>query len=708
MKKVFDFIIHWRYYFLVGFLILAGFSAYFMGNVKINNDLTQYLPKDSPTAEGVSILENQFGNNSTLKVVFSNLSDTEKATVLSELSQIENVSRIENDNTDFYNNGDYTLFILHIPYTADSTEAKDVLQTVENNYQNAIIGGEIYTANQPVLPPYLIIVSFIVLIVLLFIFTSSWIEPFIFLATLGIAIVINMGTNILFDSISITTHSIAALLQVCLSIDYSIILLNRYKQEKMKTNDNITAMKETLNNAFSSIAGSSFTTIVGLLSLLFLSFRIGQDMGLVLAKGVFISLLTVFFILPTFILLFDKVIEKTKKWSLHIKTKRLSNFSYKTKIIIPIIFVFVFAGSFFLRGNINIGYILPTVTADKASDLFPDRNQMVVLYDNNDELEMESTINQIENNPHVTELTSYSTTIGKQMSATELAMATGMDSIQISGILSSAGTSSMSIYDFISYVLDHFSLMLSSNQLQQLTTTKSVLEETYSQLVGTDYSRIILTVDYPGESDETFSFIQQLQTTLSNDLEHSHYMLGSSVMAEEISHGFNKEYITVTLIAIVAIFIIVAITFKSITIPIILVAIIQTAIFLSTGVLGILGSRVYFLSLLVVQAILMGATIDYGILFTSYFKEANKEHSLKDALKMAYKGSIHTILTSASILFVITGLLGLISSNSTILEVLRALAVGTFSSTLLILIVLPSILVLVKKIIIKTQMNTLD
>jgi predicted RND superfamily exporter protein len=172
-------------------------------------------------------------------------------------------------------------------------------------------------------------------------------------------------------------------------------------------------------------------------------------------------------------------------------------------------------------------------------------------------------------------------------------------------------------------------------------------------------------------------------------------------MGEEISSGFDKEFLTITLLTVIAIFLVVALTFKSILIPTILVSIIQTAIFITTGSLGLLGDNVYFLALLVVQAILMGATIDYGILFASYFKEASEEQSDREALKRAYKGSTHTILTSASILFFVTGLLSIIASDPTIVQVLRALAVGTITSTVLVLFVLPSVLVFLRKIIAK-------
>ena len=598
-----------------------------------------------------------------------------------------------------FNVDNYVLLIVHTPYSSTSTEAIEVMDTVENMYSNSIIGGDIYTDNQPIIPTYLIVLAFIILMVLLLVFTTSWIEPFLFLITIGIAIIINMGTNVVFDSVSTITFSIAALLQLCLSIDYSIILLNRYRQEKKNESDNKKAMKNAMYNAYSSIAGSSFTTIVGLLCLIFMSFSIGADMGLVLAKGVFISLLSVFFVLPALIILFDKLIEKTQKRSLHIGTKRLSQFSYKARKVIPFVFILVLVGSFFLRDSTEIGYVIPIVSSDEASEIFPDKNVILVLYDNDDETEMIDIVSDLESNADIISVQSFSNTIGLKYNDSEIAYITNMDQSMVSGIFMAAGVESMSIYDYLVFVSTNFSNMLSNDQLVQLNQFILIMEANKEQLVGDEYSRMIITSNLEPDSKEIDEFITDFNAVLNTNLDNTFYLLGDSVMASEISHDFDSEFLTITLVTVISIFIIVALTFKSIAIPLILVSVIQTAIFLTTGALGLFGDNVYFLALLIVQAILMGATIDYGILFTSYFREKGSEVSTKEALDYAYNGSIHTIMTSASILFLVTGILSVIATDPTITQVLKALAVGTMSSTLLILFALPPILVLVSKLI---------
>jgi len=699
MQKAFQMIVKTRYFLLGLFILLSIASVYAMNYVTINNNLTEYLPDSSETKIGTEILTEEFGSTSVLKVMFENLTEADINTLPTTLSEIEYVSSVSYDNTSTYNVDGYTMFLLTIPYESTSEETQSVITSIESLYSGATLGGAAYIDNQPLIPTYLMVIAFIILLLVLFAFSNSWIEPILFLFTIALAILINMGSNIFLDSVSRTTYSIAALLQLCLSIDYSIILLNRYRQErKLESNKNI-AMKNALSHAFPSIFGSSFTTIVGLLCLMFLSFRIGADMGIVLAKGVFISFLTVFFVLPSVILIFDKMIEKTSKPSIHIRVNRMTSFSYKFKKIAPIFLILLFVLGLFLRQQSNIGYVVPATSTDEVSVIFPDDNTMVILYDNQNETDIPELLTSINSDEHILNVSCYYTTIGAPLDASQLADYTGMDETTISMFLMANSISTISIYDFIQLVINNYSSMLTPDQLTQINATYTMLESVKNQFIGSEYSRIILTTNYEKDSDETRAFVVSLNNSMDVIFNEPHYLVGESAMAEELSQTFDHEYLMITFITIAAIFCIVAITFRSFIIPAVLVFIIQTAIFLTSGVLGMVNDNVYFLAILIVQAILMGATIDYGILFTSYFREKIKTNDVKEALMQSYKGSIHTILTSASILILITGLLGIIPGDPTIVQVLRALAVGTISATLLVLFVLPSILVLTRKIL---------
>lgn len=710
MKKLSNFIVEKRYIFIAVFLILALVSVFLMTLVTKNNDLTQYLPSDSPLRQGVEIMSEEFTEQgSTLKVMFTDLSDTQKVSIQNELKSIKNVESVSYENNSTYEKDNYTLFILKVPFAADSGQALDVKKAVEAKYKDVSTGGEIAIANDAVIPTIFLLIAFAILIMILFTMCQSWIEPFLFLATIGIAVVINMGTNIMFTSVSIITHSLASILQLCLSMDYSIMLLSRYRQEKLKSESNQTAMKNAISGSFSAVFSSSFTTIAGLLVLLFMSFTIGADMGAILAKGVLISLLCVFFVLPTLILWCDKLIEKTSKKSLHIKMDKIGKFSYKARKIIPIAFVIVFVLSFFARGWLGMAFSIPY--QNNADIIFQDKNTIIVLYDNKDEDKIGTVIEAIKNNEYIDDINCYATTLGIRLSSTELALMTGMNETMVSQVFGyyfmlngASPDGKIAMYSFINFIIDtvsvdpSFSPYFTDESLAVLNASKAEMDAGYKQLVGNNYSRLIINTSLPEEGTITYDFIDMITDNLNINMTGQHYIIGNSMLSYEMNEGFNSELDLITILTILAIFIVVAVTFRSAIIPTILVCIIQCAVFITMGALGLLGGSVYFLAILIVQAILMGATVDYGILYTSYYKECRKTMDVKEAIITAYNKSIHTILTSSLILFAVTGIMGLISTAITS-QVCLSIAIGTFCATTLIIFILPAMLALFDKLI---------
>ena len=318
MKKITDFIVEKRNFIIILFIFFAIISVWASNNVKINYDMTEYLPSDSETRIGMDIMNDEFEEEkeSYLNVMFKNLQDEQKDSIYQELSSIEGVSKVdyEKDN-DKYNTDEYTLYILTIGDIEDSKTATDVYNKLQDMYKDYefYTSGNVAERNMVILPTWILVLAVAICLVILIIMCESYVEPFLFLFCIGLAILLNNGTNIFLGTISNITSSISAILQLALSMDYSIMLINRYRQEKALTSDKVVAMKEALHKSFSAISSSSLTTIVGLLALLFMSFTIGKDLGLVLAKGVLLSLLVIFTCLPALILMFDKLIEKTKK-----------------------------------------------------------------------------------------------------------------------------------------------------------------------------------------------------------------------------------------------------------------------------------------------------------------------------------------------------------------------------------------------------------
>ncbi len=324
MKKVVDFLTKKRLLIFIITIILAIGSGIAMLFVNINKDMTKYLPEDSQMKQGMDIMENEFETtttNETFKIMFEDLESNDKQTIFEELSNYEGVENVLYDeNSADYNKENYTLYVIETKYQSIS-KTQELLDSIVKDYKHDYKLYSYYNNSEDNLLDFLIPIAVVIVIIILFIMSTSLIEVLLILSNIGIAIVLNMGTNIIFSSISDMTFSIAAVLQLVLSIDYSIILVNRYKQERINTDSPIEAMKKALYNAFKSITSSSLTTFVGLLALIFMSFTIGKDMGLVLAKGVLFSLICVFTLLPTLIIWSDKLLKITDKKYLLAKIK---------------------------------------------------------------------------------------------------------------------------------------------------------------------------------------------------------------------------------------------------------------------------------------------------------------------------------------------------------------------------------------------------
>ncbi len=416
MKKVTDFIVEKRNVFLCLFIILAGISLYLSTKVNINEDIMKYLPESSETKIGNDIMNEEFNKQDTsiLNVMFKNLSEEEKEETLNKLKNIEGVSSVDYQKTEEYNIDEYSLFVINVDDYADSTTAENVYKIVENDFDSAGMSGSIYDANKPILHTSIVVIAICCAMVILIILSESYVEPFLYLMTIGIAVFINKGTNIMFESVSSITDSITAILQLALSMDYSIMLSNRFKQEKENTSDKIKAMKNALYQSFKSISSSSVTTIVGLLALVFMSFTIGRDLGFVLSKGVLLSLICIFVCLPALLLLFDNLIQKTHKKSPNFNLTKLGRFSYKTRWLQTVAIIVLFVVAYFLQGNTSILYT--GAEQDQVGQIFPATNQIAIVYENKYEELISSYCNQLESDQKIDQVLCYSNTINEKLS----------------------------------------------------------------------------------------------------------------------------------------------------------------------------------------------------------------------------------------------------------------------------------------------------
>ena len=693
MKKTAAFLVDNRKRFLCLFLILAAASLLSAGRVRINYDLTRYLPADSHMREGMALMEREFGpaSSSALRVMFKGLSETEKAAVFSRLSDLAQPSAVTWEPGDGYNRGDLTLFEITAEFDSHSEEAATLYRAVHAEYNACVTGGTIHEANVPVLAPGMVVLAVALVLVILLIMCRSWFEPIVFLVNIGIAVVINLGTNVVFESVSEYTNSIVGIMQLVLSMDYSIILLNRYTQEKEKGAGNLPAMKAAVAAAFPAVTGSSLTTFAGLMCLAFMSFGLGADMGFALAKSV----------------MSDRWIMKTRKKALHIPMTGYSRVSVRGRFAFAALFTALFLGAFFLKNSTQILYMLQT--NNPVEEVFGERNSLVLLYETKDSARIAEALAPFEEDEKVQEITGYYNTLGKAYTAEEIAELFGdglpADPAMIrmvyqryasrNGITGEIALTPAELVRFIrTDIVDDplFSVFINGETRQQIENAEEMIRENAVRLEGEHYGRVILTTVYPEDSAETRAFIGTLSERCANVLEGETWLIGTSVMNEEMARTFDAELDRITLLSALAIFIVVALTFRSLAVPLVLVLTVQCGIYLTMAFIALSGGGMYYLALLMVQCILMGATVDYGILYTSYYRECRANADRETAIRNAYDGSLHTVLTSALIMIAAAGVLGFVFANPAIGEICLTISRGAISATLLIVFLLPGVL----------------
>lgn len=421
MKRIADFIVSKRYWILGVMVCVTIVCMVLSRQVTVNSDMTKYLPDDSSMKIGMGIMEDEFPEletANTVRVMARGLDEEKREELLAKLEALDYVDSVAHKDAADYNKDEYSLFVISTSYDYGSAEEQAIEQALESDFSEYDI---VYRNDDDAyegISPTLLLTAVVILLVILFIMSESWMEPVLFLLTIGFAVMINSGTNIFLGEISNITSSITAILQLVLSMDYSIILINRYRQEKQSGVSNQEAMTAAVAHAFGSIASSALTTVAGLLALVFMDFKIGVDLGVVLAKGVFISMVCVMLVLPCLILMCDKFITKTVKKAPHIPMGGAAKFCYRFRYVMLTLFVIAFFGFNYLQGNTQIAYTLEG--DDPIAEVFPNENMLVMIYDNADEKEAALAAEAAESYDGVKQVLSYPGLLGKPYTSQEL------------------------------------------------------------------------------------------------------------------------------------------------------------------------------------------------------------------------------------------------------------------------------------------------
>lgn len=668
------------------FTVVLALCVLMIPSVHVNYDLLDYLPPDSASTVALDKMQETFGDTDDggLRVMVPVSSIPEALEYKERITSVEGVrsvtwlddtadltqplSFVDQDKLEVRYKDGYALFTVKFygdetgSHTAKSME--DIRAVVGDD--SAMAGGAVNNtaAKQSTGAELKTIMSILipVVLVIMFIATSSWIEPVLFLIVIGISILINMGTNALLGSISFVTQTAAAVLQLAVSMDYSIFLLHSFGDYRSQGMEPGTAMKAAMKAAFPSIIASGLTTIFGFAALLLMRFLIGADMGLVLAKGVTFSLLSVVFLLPVLALLMHKLIEKTHHRSFIPRMNKLGRLVLRVGIPVIVLVALIAVPMFLAQSRNDFFYGTAAVSSNKdsqigkeqdaISNVFGEANQMYLLVPEGDFIKERALADDIDAIPYVREVSGYVTLIGPEI------------------------------------------------------PTESVPQDKLSQLISNGYSRMAIDVDAYSESEEAFGVVQSIRDTAHSYYNDDYYLTGGSVNVYDMKQVVTADNPVVTLAAIIAIGLVLLFTFRSISVPLILLLVIETSIWINLSVPYFAGTPLVYIGYIIISAIQLGATVDYAILYTSHYMERRKLLPKKEAAIEAAGETFGSILTSASILISAGIIVSLISTQMVISQLGELIWRGAALSLGMVMLLLPNLLILCDKVIEKTTLKT--
>ena len=524
---------------------------------------------------------------------------------------------------------------------------------------------------------YAFIAVVIVVLIILYLFSTSYWEPILYLSAIAVAVIINMGSNIFMGGVSYLTSGVAGILQLALSMDYSIFLLSRFKQEKEKTPDVEEAMINAIKASIKPISASSLTTIASFVAIMFMSYTIGLDMGIVFAKGVILSLLCVFMLLPGIAIYTNKWTEKSKHKSFKLSFNKYTNVLMKIRYVIPIVAIVVIVFGFIGQNYITFGYGDTATFGSEGSLIYEDKKQIENVFGRQNQLAI---------------------LISKDVCT---------EKITINGKETSVETAIISEISQFDFVITAQSLsIIEESGMSSVLPNKFLMQFDN----GGEYRRLVTYIDLDEEGEATESAIKTIRQTIEKygAKKGDYYLLGGSSSAIEIKEIVNVDYDLITYVSIGLVALILLLTFRNVFLPIILVLVIQGSVWISMSINVLTGDSLVFLGYLIVSAVMLGATIDYGILLTSNYNEARKTQYKFDAIKTAISKSSRAILTSSIILCAVGYSIGLTSSMPAITVFGQLVGRTALTSLILVFALLPTLLVIFDKLIIKTTLGKCD
>ncbi len=714
-------IVRYRVWILLLLLFITVWSVPQISRTRINYDLTRYLSDSTMTRRALNVMETEFGSAEQLQIMFADQSEETVAGFIDQLNAMEEIRFVQYDpteNTVKKNGKNWSCLTLTLR-DCDTAALVSALRTMFPEAGKYWVGGtsaqqlDVQRSVGSEIPGVMAIAVAIVLLVLL-LSGHAWLEPLPLLVVFAVSILINMGTNFLFPDVSFITFAVCAILQLALSIDYAIMLLhtwNSFCDDGYSPED---AMTEALSQCFMRIASSALTTVAGLLSLLFMSFTIGFDIGLVLSKGILISMLCVFLLMPALTLLMKNALLRTRHKPLRLNGTRLGGWIWKYKKPLAVFLILTVLCGAFLTANNTYSFMVPnTLNGDDTgviSDVFGASNPLVLLvpgsntdtdYDMQRKLvEQLEEIRRPDGSPAIQEITAMVTTgeaALRYYTPAEVAEMTGTDQGLVSMFFLLNGFGSSVRADIL---LNAAGSISEDNQV--ITGLKQQLDSAREIFIGEHYQRMILNPSFSVTDPDFNPCMEAILAAAENIYGNQYYVTGGPMSAYDIGKAFHSDLMKVNLITLLAILLIVILSFRSFLLPLLLVFVIEGAIWISMGLSRVFGQSVFFISYLICLSIQMGATIDYGILLSDQYRMIRRDGKLpKEALQEALNKALPTILTSGVILITAGFIIGIQCSIYYISSIGLLISRGALMSVLLVLLLLPALLSLFDRGIIR-------
>ena len=665
MKKIYSGVIKCRYVIMAVFLVAAVFCGYCKKLVKVDYDMNDYLPETSPSTVALDVMNQEFDGAIPNARVMIKVEDKKEALDYKEkLENIDGVifvswlddavpvdmpfSMYPEDTLETYYKDGYALFQVTIEEEKRSEVVPEIYTLIGDD--NAMTGSAVSTALATTSTVSEIrkisVIAVLFLLVILTLTTTSWVEPLLVLLGLGVAILINAGTNLLFGEISFVTNAAGNILQLAVSLDYSVLLIHRF-DECRKDAKPTEAMRNALALSTSSILSSGLTTVIGFLALIMMRFGIGPDLGLALAKGIAISLLTVFLFMPGWILVTYKWMDKTRHKSFMRSFRGFGKLIRKVMYPVGIIFLFLIVPAY-MGSNSNSYYygsshIFGSETrlgqdTEKIEEVFGKSDNYVLMVPKGDTITEQKLLDELKEVPEITSMTALREMIGPAVPAS------------------------------------------------------AIPDKLLKKLQSENYERMVLNVAVDYEGEETVALVEEIREIAQKYYPDEYYLAGEGVSTYDLMDTITADMVKVNLLAIGAVFVVLLLTMKSVVLPVILVLTIETAIWINLSIPYIYGQSIFYIAYLIISSIQLGATVDYAILLTERYKENRAKLDKKESIVETISNVTVSILTSGITLTVVGFLLGIISTHGLLSQLGYFLGRGTLCSMFVVLFVLPCFL----------------